>query len=60
MIDLDIMPPDWSFAENHARAVKPGIAEGLHVKTGKSVFCQCCLKPVEKEMVSLFANSKEL
>jgi hypothetical protein len=36
MIDLDTMPPDWSFAENHAKAVRPGIAEDLHVKTGKA------------------------
>jgi len=54
------MPPDWKFAENHAKAVKPGIADGLHMKTGNSVFCQCCLKPVEKEDVPLCANSKEL
>jgi hypothetical protein len=60
MIDLDTMLPGWGFAENHAKAVRPGIAEDLHVKTGKSVFCQCCLKPVEKEPVPLRANSKEL
>ena len=30
MIDLDQMPPDWEFAQNHAKAVKPGIVKNIH------------------------------
>lgn len=60
MIDLDQMPPDWKFAENHAKAVRPGIVENLQSKKGSNVYCQCCLKPVEKENVPLTSNSKEL
>lgn len=46
MLDLDSMPPDWSFSKNHAKAVKPGIVDGLHMKTTHTVYCQCCMKPV--------------
>ena len=60
MIDLDIMPPDWKFAEQHAKAVKPGKTKSLYSKKDNRIFCQCCLKPVEKQEVPLCSNSKEL
>ena len=25
MVDLDMMQPDWKFAQNHAQANKPGL-----------------------------------
>lgn len=48
MIDLDVMPADWKFAENHAKAVKPGIVNNLHTMNTSNVICQCCLKPIIK------------
>lgn len=33
MIDLDMMPPDWKFAENHAKANKPGLVDDFLTST---------------------------
>lgn len=60
MIDLDVMPPDWKFAETHAKSAKPGKAENLFVKGKHTSFCKCCFKAVEKEDVPLCSNAKEL
>lgn len=60
MIDLDMMPPDWKFAQNHAKANKPGLVDDLLNPNSSNVFCPCCLKPIMKDEVPLLNNSKEL
>ena len=60
MIDLDMMPPDWIFAENHAKANKPGLVDDILHPNSSNVICPCCLKPIVKDEVPLLNNSKEL
>jgi len=48
MIDLEMIPADWKFAQNHAKANKPGIIEDLHTANSSRVFCPCCFKPIIK------------
>lgn len=29
MLDFDMMPPDWEFAKQHAKASKPGVVHDI-------------------------------
>lgn len=44
MIDLDMMPPDWKFAQNHAKANKPGLVDDILNPNSSNVFCPLLFK----------------
>lgn len=53
MINLQKMPPDWKFAQQHAKALRPGQVENIHKTSAQNMFCPCCLKPIVKEEISM-------
>lgn len=60
MIDLDMMPPDWKFAEEHAKANKPGLVDDRMNPISSNLICPCCLKTIIKNEIPLLSNSKQM
>ena len=57
MIDLDMMPPDWKFAQEHAKANKPGLVDVKHEKIEK-VSSQKSNKRYERINIWIITNSQ--
>lgn len=60
MLDLDVLGPDWRFAELHGMASRTGYNKYDQNDNDGIIICRCCLNIVHQKQVPLCVHSKEL
>lgn len=59
MLDLDVLNPDWQFAETHGMASKTGFVD-FKANDQSTQICKCCHNFVHQEKLPICVHSKEL